>query len=71
MALTLKIEGMSCGHCVARVKNALKSTRGIKKVDVNLDEGVAVVDYDEDQASRQQLEQAVPLAGYQVKDVVS
>jgi copper chaperone len=71
MTLTLKIDGMSCGHCVARVKNALESTRGIKKANVNLDEGVAVVDYDESRANRQQMEQAVRVAGYQVKEVVS
>ena len=30
--LTLKIEGMTCGHCQKRVKEALKAVKGVKTV---------------------------------------
>ena len=41
---TLKVEGMMCEHCVARVKEALEGVRGVKGVDVSLDEGTATVE---------------------------
>jgi copper chaperone len=42
--LTLKIEGMTCMHCVAAVKKALAAVDGVDEVvDVSLDNGSAVV----------------------------
>ena len=29
---TLKVDGMSCMHCVKKVENALKEVKGIKSV---------------------------------------
>ena len=42
-AITLHIEGMHCGHCSARVENALSAIPGVKKVTVNLEKGTAEV----------------------------
>lgn len=42
--IKLNIEGMTCGHCQSAVKNALARTTGVEHVDVNLEEGVAVVE---------------------------
>lgn len=39
---TIKIEGMHCSHCTARVENALKAL-GLT-VSVNLESGTATVD---------------------------
>ena len=39
----LRIEGMSCGHCVNAVEQALNSVTGVEKVEVNLDSGQAKV----------------------------
>ncbi len=39
---TIKIEGMHCTHCVARVENALKAL-GLT-VSVDLESGVATID---------------------------
>lgn len=33
MKIALSISGMSCGHCVARVKNALSDVKGVKKAE--------------------------------------
>lgn len=42
--LTLKIEGMTCMHCVAAVKKALAAVDGVDEVvDVSLDSGSATV----------------------------
>lgn len=34
---TIKIKGMSCGHCVASVTSALKAIDGISEVQVSLE----------------------------------
>ena len=43
MEKTLKIEGMMCGHCEARVKKALETVSGVKQADVSHTAGAAVV----------------------------
>lgn len=40
----LKVDGMSCGHCVARVKKALEAVDGVRVADVTLEPGRAVVE---------------------------
>lgn len=43
METTLKIEGMSCGHCVATVTDLLSEVDGVNEVNVSLAENSAVV----------------------------
>ena len=38
------IEGMSCGHCVNHVKEALSEFNGVTNVDVNLDGKYAILE---------------------------
>lgn len=64
MVTEIKIEGMTCGHCVKSVKQALESVEGVKAAEVSLEKGVAVVD--SDGASREKLVQAIEEEGYQV-----
>jgi copper ion binding protein len=33
----LNVEGMSCQHCVGRVKKAIETTAGVENVDVDLE----------------------------------
>ena len=61
----LKIEGMSCQHCVMAVKKALGTIPGVESSDVEI--GEAVVKYDEAQTKRSDLEEAVEKAGYSIK----
>jgi len=43
--IRLKVEGMTCQHCVKAVREALSSVPGVEKVaDVDLDSGEALVD---------------------------
>lgn len=60
--LTLKIDGMSCGHCVARVEKALSKLDGvhIRRVDV----GSAVIGYDLSRTSFARIREAIEDAGY-------
>ncbi len=68
MRKLLKIEGMSCGHCVMHVQSALESVPGVKSAKVDLLDRSAMVDGDklEDQALRA----AVADAGYKVASIM-
>ncbi len=69
MQKTIKIEGMTCNHCVAHVKEALEATEGVKSVNVNLKKKEAVIEFDTD-VSDKLINQQIELAGYKVKKIV-
>ena len=66
---TLKITGMTCGHCVKAVTQALEGQEGVSKAEVSLQTGSAVVEYDETRVSRDALKTAVIDEGYEAEDV--
>ncbi len=43
MEKTMKIEGMMCGHCEARVKKCLETVPGVEEAVVSHEQGTAVV----------------------------
>ncbi|MFN0159337.1 MAG: heavy-metal-associated domain-containing protein [Bacteroidota bacterium] len=61
-AMELKIEGMTCGHCVMRVKNELSKLAGVMVMDVQI--GSARVEYDESKVNQADLANAIDEAGY-------
>ncbi len=63
---TLKVTGMSCSGCSARVEKALKSVVGVASADIDLKAGRASVEYDPARATEQDLAKAVKDAGYGV-----
>ncbi|MDR2176785.1 MAG: copper ion binding protein [Treponema sp.] len=65
MKTTLKIEGMSCDHCVKHVTKALEELSGVKSAAVSLEEKSAVVDH-EDAVTLAAMKAAVEEAGYEV-----
>lgn len=65
--ITLKVEGMSCQHCVKSVKEALLSNEGVSKADVKLEENKAYVEYDSDKVSKDDLVKSVDESGYKAK----
>ncbi|MDR2071633.1 MAG: cation transporter [Treponema sp.] len=64
MQTTLKIEGMSCEHCVKAVKTALEETAGVRSALVSLKDKSAVVDHEEG-VTPGALKSAVEEAGYE------
>ncbi len=62
---TIKVEGMSCGHCVMRVKKAIEGVQGVKKVDVSLENKQAVVDFDEEKTDVDKIKAAIKETGYE------
>lgn len=64
MDTVLKIEGMMCEHCKARVEKALREVPGVTEVSVNLKKKTATVS---GSAAADDLERAVTDAGYKVR----
>jgi len=64
---TLIVEGMSCGHCSARVAKALNAIDGVE-AEVNLEKKTAKVELSKE-VSNETLKRAVEEAGYQVTDI--
>ena len=60
----LKVSGMTCGHCQAKVSKALEGVPGVYAVSVDLPGGSADVDYDAGKADLGRLTAAVAGAGY-------
>ncbi|HMH81760.1 MAG TPA: heavy-metal-associated domain-containing protein [Gemmatimonadales bacterium] len=65
--LKLRVTGMTCGHCRAKVETALKGASGVYSAVVDLESGEAEVDFNDDSATTDQLIAAVAKAGYGAK----
>lgn len=65
MRKKIKIEGMSCNHCVNHVTQALTEIDGIKNVNVNLEDKYAMVDAENNDLD-DAIKFAVEEAGYEV-----
>lgn len=64
--VALKIDGMTCGHCVKAVSSALEQIPGVHAVRVDLERGQAEID---GSAELAQLIEAVRAEGYDVQPV--
>lgn len=64
--ITLKVEGMSCGHCVKAVENSVGELKGIEMVHVNLDEAQVAISFDEAQVSIEEIKETIVEEGYEV-----
>ena len=62
------IEGMTCGHCSARVEKALKAVDGIVDAKVDLANKNAIIEMN-DNVEDGVLKEAVDDAGYDVVDI--
>jgi len=60
--ITLHITGMSCGHCLHAVNDALASKPGVELESLRM--GRAVVSYDEQITDPGAIEQSIADAGY-------
>lgn len=60
----LEIGGMSCEHCVMRVRKAVDRLAGVSQTDVSV--GAAKITYDETRVKKEELADAIEKAGYRV-----
>ena len=68
MTKTMKIEGMMCGHCEARVKKTLEAIDGVKEAVVSHEAGTAIVTLEKEVAD-EVLKNAVEAQDYPVKGI--
>lgn len=61
-----KITGMTCEGCEGHVHHELQNLTGITKSTVSYKEGNAIVEYDESQINRDDIEEAIKATGYEV-----
>ena len=69
MKKQIMIEGMSCGHCVKHVQNALSELAGVGNVTVDLKDKNAIVELTAE-VSDADLKNVVEEAGYDVVSIV-
>ena len=62
--VTLNVDGMTCGGCVASVTRVLKSTPGVSDAVVELAAKRATVTFDPARTSVPALKSAIDAAGY-------
>ncbi|MBR3842804.1 MAG: cadmium-translocating P-type ATPase [Christensenellaceae bacterium] len=68
MTKTMKIEGMMCVHCEARVKKTLEALAGVKEAVVSHEKGTAIVTI-EAEVANEVLKKAVEDQDYKVLDI--
>lgn len=66
---TLKVQGMTCQHCVRSVTQALESRDGVSRAEVDLQAGRARVDYDDRRVTARELASAVAEEGYEAEEI--
>ena len=60
----LSVSGMTCMHCVARVKKAALALAGVKDVQVDLAAKTATVEFDPQQVNLSAIKEAITASGY-------
>ncbi len=62
----LRVEGMTCQHCVQTVSDAVGKVAGVQKVAVNLKQKEVTVDFDELQTKTDEISAQIIAAGFEV-----
>jgi len=65
--LSLKVEGMSCGHCKNAVEKAVNQLDGVVEASADVEQGALTVSFDQEKVGESQIKKAVAAAGYKVK----
>lgn len=60
----LKVEGMTCQHCVAAIQKSVSQLHGVNYVVVDLGAGTVKVGYDEDEVGLDDIKKKIVEAGY-------
>lgn len=69
MHKTLRIEGMTCGHCKMKVENTLKGLGQVDSAEVDLIDGTCEVDMNTE-INGDELKKIIAGAGYTLVNVI-
>ena len=64
---TLKVQGMSCAHCVKSVQESVGQLEGVNEVNVKLDDAEVEVSFNKSQVSLEKIIEVIEERGYEVK----
>ncbi|TRZ37074.1 copper chaperone [Niallia circulans] len=64
---TLKVAGMSCGHCVKAVEGSVGKLKGVSAVKVNLEQGQVDVEFNDKEVSLATIKETIDDQGYDVQ----
>ena len=62
----IRVEGMTCNHCVETVTQAVQSIDGISQVSVDLDKKLVSVDFDESRTKGDAISSKIVEVGFEV-----
>lgn len=65
--IVIKVEGMVCGGCEKRVRNALEDMKGIKTVEADYKKGTVIV-IAEDSVLEKDIKEKIEDIGFRVKE---
>jgi Copper chaperone len=63
----LKVLDVDCDNCAVHVSKALEGVKGIENLDIRLSEKTAIVTFDPDKVSKQEITEKVEDFGYDVE----
>ncbi|MCM3161255.1 MULTISPECIES: copper chaperone CopZ [Metabacillus] len=64
--VTIKVEGMSCQHCVNSIEGSVGKLEGVSTVKVDLDRGTVNIDFDPEKVTKDKMKDAIEDQGYDV-----
>ena len=62
-----KVDGMTCGACVNKVKTALEQCDGVLGVEVSKKDGTAIVEIDKEKVDAEKLIEVIKKAGFKAQ----
>lgn len=65
--ISLRVEGMSCMHCVKSIQKAVGDLNGVDRVEVDLQAGKVRVDYSPELVSVDTIKNVIEDQGYRIK----
>lgn len=63
---TLKVQGMSCNHCVNSIEESVGNLTGVSAVKVNLSSGEVSVEFDSGITTLDQIKETIEEQGYDI-----
>lgn len=64
--ITLKVEGMSCNHCVATIEKNVVAMIGVNEATANLSDKTVTVEFNETKVTEKAIRTTIEEQGYDV-----
>ena len=64
----IKVEGMTCQHCVQTIMKALKKIPGLNAIDVSLDNKEVKVCFDDKEINLQEITKKIVEVGFEISE---